>query len=172
MDTARAFADGLGGMNTARMRGTSISGALDFSAGLFDGNGYEGVRRTIDVSGDGPNNMGGPVLASRDAAVRRGITINGLPIMLKVQNGGIFSIRALDEYYRDCVVAGPGAFLVTVTDIANFEQAIRRKLVLEIAGNQPRDQQAAILPAQYDTPPAPAMDCLVGEKMRQRWMQE
>ena len=171
MASATAFADSLGGMTTARMRGTSISGALDFSAALFDENGYQGVRRTIDVSGDGPNNMGGPVLASRDAAVRRGITVNGLPIMLKTQSDGMFSIRDLDVYYQECVVGGPGAFLVTVSNVANLQQAIRRKLVLEIARTEPQDQ-ADILPAQYDASPATGMDCLVGEKMRQRWMQE
>jgi hypothetical protein len=70
------------------------------------------------------------------------------------------------------VVGGPGAFLVTVSDVDNFEKAIRRKLVLEIASSEPPDPGAVVVPAQYDASPSPGMDCLVGEKMRQRWMQE
>jgi hypothetical protein len=62
-------------------RGTSLSGAIDFAASLFDGNGYAGDRRVIDVSVDGPNNHGRPVTLARDAAVAQGIVIHGLPTL-------------------------------------------------------------------------------------------
>ena len=67
--------------------------------------------------------------------VEEGITINGLPIMLKRSYSfGPFNIPNLDVYYEDCVIGGPGAFMITIDDISRFEIAIRRKLVLEIAG--------------------------------------
>src|SRR3546814_4728738 len=62
-------------------RWTSISAAIDVATMLFDGNGFEGTRQVIDMSGDGYNNSGRPVTAARDEAVVRGITINGLPIL-------------------------------------------------------------------------------------------
>ena len=37
---------------------TSISGGLKFAKPLFDHSGYRGLRRVIDVSGDGANNSG------------------------------------------------------------------------------------------------------------------
>jgi hypothetical protein len=118
----------------------------------------------IDVSGDGPNNMGLPVAPSRNEVISDGITINGLPIMLKpVNTFGGFNIPDLDIYYEDCVIGGPGAFVVTVKDVRDFESAIRRKLVLEIAGSP-----AHLVPAAADLG-APRIDCMIGEKTRGRW---
>ncbi|MBV5271539.1 MAG: DUF1194 domain-containing protein, partial [Afipia sp.] len=51
---------------------TSISGAINFAMPLFDANDYHGIRRVIDISGDGPNNNGEPVTSARDAALARG----------------------------------------------------------------------------------------------------
>jgi hypothetical protein len=66
-ETARRFASALATQPVRTIRGTSISGALAFAAGLFEGNGYEGIRQVIDVSGDGPNSAGAPVVPTRDA---------------------------------------------------------------------------------------------------------
>ena len=164
-ETAAAFGAGIAGRPVSNMRATSISGALAFASGLFDGNGFRGTRQVIDVSGDGPNNMGMPVLAAREAVLARGITINGLPIMINTDYFGSYSIRELDIYYEDCVIGGPGAFLVTVDSPDRFAEAIRRKLVLEIAGAPPR-----IIPAQGRSR-EPRVDCLIGEKLRRRWME-
>ena len=142
-ESAQAFVARLGDMDVSRLRGTSISSALSFTSGLFEGNGYQSMRQVIDVSGDGPNNMGSPVLDARAAALAKGITINGLPIMLHTRYDGMFSIGDLDVYYENCVIGGPGAFLVTVETIDRLAEAIRRKLVLEIAG-----LPARIVPAQ------------------------
>ncbi|BCP54585.1 hypothetical protein K32_32020 [Kaistia sp. 32K] len=142
--------------------GTSISSSLLFGAALFEHNGFAGARRTIDISGDGPNNMGPPVTPIRDAVVARGITINGLAITLREprQNGSAaFDIDNLDLYYRDCVVGGVGAFMVAVTSVGQFEEAIRRKLVTEIA-----DKGPVILPVA-DQREVPQADCLVGESI-------
>jgi hypothetical protein len=151
---------------TLMRRGTSISGALLFTAGLFDANGYDGIRRTIDISGDGPNNAGWPVSGAREAALARGITINGLPVILKRGGfGGLPEPEMLDAYYRDCVIGGPGAFTVPVRTTEQFADAIRRKLVLEIAGATPGLQPAGFIPAQ-----AAATDCMIGEKTRPQWL--
>src|SRR5262245_12979154 len=117
--SAEAFAAALKAAPTSHIHGTSISGALAFASTLFDGNGFAGARRAIDVSGDGPNNMGPPVVPVRDAAVARGVTINGLPLTLRAGSpwsaayGGL-EAGLLDIYYADCVIGGPGAFFLSV----------------------------------------------------------
>lgn len=113
---------------------TAIGAAIDYSARLFDGNGFEGARRVIDVSGDGVNNRGRPVQAARDEAVAAGITINGLPILNDRPNPwGSPPPGNLDVYYRDNVIGGPGAFFVPALGFGSFADAILSKLLLEIA---------------------------------------
>jgi hypothetical protein len=166
--SAARFAERIASLPVSYLHGTSISGALMFTSSLFDGNGFRGARQVIDVSGGGPNNMGFPVLEARPSVLERGITINGLPIMLHdtVDYFGAYSIADLDIYYEDCVIGGPGAFLITVENIDRIAEAIRRKLVLEIAGAAP-----AIAPAQFSDERPPRIDCLIGEKLRRRWME-
>jgi hypothetical protein len=163
-DSAKRFVAALAAQPVSYLHGTSISGALLFAAGRFDQNGFRAPRQVIDISGDGPNNMGVPVLSARETVLARGITVNGLPIMLHADYFGGYSIRELDIYYEDCVIGGPGAFLVTVENIDRIAQAIRRKLVLEIAG-----RPARIVPAAEEQR-EPRIDCLIGEKLRRRWM--
>ncbi len=163
-DSAAALVDSIAAQPVSFLRGTSISSALLFTSQLFGGNGFRSTRQVIDVSGDGPNNMGGPVLAAREAVLARGITINGLPIVLNADFYGGYSIPNLDIYYEDCVIGGPGAFLITVASLDRFAEAVRRKLVLEIAGAEPAISPAAF--GQHE----PRIDCLIGEKLRQRWM--
>ena len=139
---------------------TSISGGLRFAKPLFDTSGYRGLRRVIDVSGDGANNDGALVTPTRDDVLAAGITINGLPIMLKRPNPGTMDIEELDIYYEDCVIGGPGAFVVPIRERAKFIEATRTKLVLEIAGRQPEPR---VLPASAE---APRISCTIGE---QRW---
>ena len=93
---------------------TSISGAIEFGAALFENSGYRGIRRVIDVSGDGANNNGPLVTVTRDDAVAKGITINGLPIVAKRLNYATMDIEKLDIYYEDCVIGGPGAFVIPI----------------------------------------------------------
>jgi hypothetical protein len=141
---------------------TSISGALMFSAALFEGNGYRGIRRVIDVSGDGTNNQGPLVTLVRDDVLAKGIVINGLPIMLKEPQPGSVDIKELDIYYEDCVIGGPGAFVVPIREREKFKEAIRTKLVLDIAdrANEPR-----VIPASAQNP---RISCTIGEQMWQR----
>ena len=149
----------------AAMR-TSISGGIEFSLRQFDGNGFEGTRRVIDVSGDGPNNDGFLVTELRDKAIAAGVTINGLPIM--DAGGGIYSwynIPDLDLYYENCVIGGPGAFIVTADGFANFADAVRKKLILEIAGRARAEPPRLIL-AQARSEARIPPPCDIGEMLR------
>lgn len=132
-ESASRFASTLEKAPTKSSLGTSLSGALAFSQRLLANNGFDGKRRVIDVSGNGRNNVGPPVLPVRDAIVADGITINGLPIMSEPTEIGI------DAYYRSCVIGGTGAFLLKVEKQEDFATAIRRKLVAEIAARPPPD---------------------------------
>jgi hypothetical protein len=155
---------GAGLPNSARR--TSLSAALDFGGDLFAESRFESVKRVIDISGDGPNNQGAPVNGVRDRLVKQGITINGLPLMTRGGFSSIYDVPDLDRYYSDCVIGGPGAFMIPVNDWTQFPEAIRRKLVMELVG--PASPQWAIEEVAH--PPVilaqdrPATDCLVGEK--------
>ncbi|MCX7306236.1 MAG: DUF1194 domain-containing protein [Hyphomicrobiales bacterium] len=161
--------------NSARR--TSVSAALEFGADLFAESEYRGLKRVIDISGDGPNNQGVPVEAARDAAVAQGIVVNGLPLMTTGGVSGTYDVTNLDRYYSDCVIGGPGAFMVPVNDWSQFPEAIRRKLVLELAGADSPAWRAEIETGSLPVVLAqarPAADCMIGEKMwRDRsWMWE
>jgi uncharacterized protein DUF1194 len=141
---------------------TSISGAISFAMPLFNENPYRGLRRVIDISGDGPNNNGAPVADARDAALKRGITINGLPIMMENSSYSIMNIDNLDLYYEDCVIGGPGSFVVSIKHRNDFKEAIRAKLILEVAG---QITERRIAPVVHSDPRVP---CLIGEKIWQQ----
>jgi hypothetical protein len=167
--SSEAFAARIAALPPLGLIRTSISGALIYSASLFGKNQVKGLRRVIDVSGDGPNNGGPVVTVARDQVVARGITINGLALMLKSGLGGYFDIVDLDQYYRHCVIGGGSAFLLTVRDKSRFAEAIRRKLVLEIAGAMP-PAPAPVLKVQFKAPQRRTLyDCLIGEKMYRKW---
>lgn len=146
---------------------TSISSAIKFAVPLLEQNPFRGSRRVIDISGDGPNNNGDPVATARDSAVQQGIVVTGLPIMINATPADPTDFQQIDHidwYYEDCVIGGPGSFVVPVTDRENFKKAIRTKLALDVAGRTP------------DQSPAPSMNkkprvlCTIGEKLwQQRW---
>lgn len=143
---------------------TSISGALLYGMSLFDSSGQRGIRRVIDVSGDGANNSGQLVVVARDEVLSKGITVNGLPIMLKRPSYSTMDIEMLDQYYEDCVIGGPASFVVPVRDREKFVEAIRTKLVLEVAGLTP---PVRIMKASAANPRVP---CTVGERLwQERW---
>ena len=163
-ETADAVANEIMKTPIRRASRTSISGAINFAMPLFDENPYRGLRRVIDISGDGPNNNGSPVTIARDAALEKGITINGLPIMVKEPSYSTMDIDNLDFYYEDCVIGGPGSFVVTIKDRDRFKEAIRTKLLLEVAGRTP---ERRIVPVAEKEPRVP---CMIGEKIWQdRW---
>lgn len=132
-ETARGFAAKLATAPRVFRSATSISGGIEYSARLFDGNGIEGTRRVIDVSGDGPNNSGPRSEIARDAALAQGITINGLVIINERPSRPPFAEEPVDQHYLRAVIGGPGAFMMKVESFETFGEAIRRKLVREIA---------------------------------------
>jgi hypothetical protein len=163
-ETADAVSEEILKTPIRRASRTSISGAINFAMPLFDENPYHGLRRVIDISGDGPNNNGVPVLGARDAALEKGITINGLPIMVKEPSYSTMDIENLDFYYEDCVIGGPGSFVVSIKDRDKFKEAIRTKLLLEVAGRTP---ERPVVPVAEKEP---RVSCLIGEKIWQdRW---
>lgn len=161
--TANAFADVIAKAPISRLNFTSISGALGFSADLLGKRGGQATRQVIDVSGDGPNNIGPPVLTAREQVLAKGIVINGLPVMLPGRGREPGSIPDLDLYYKNCVIGGPTAFTVPIRAMEEFAAATRRKLILEIAAIEPAEA-AKVIPAATA---APAYDCMVGERQRQ-----
>jgi hypothetical protein len=163
-ESADAFVGEIAAAPYRRAARTSISGAIEFGAALFEDSGYRGIRRVIDVSGDGANNNGQLVTISRDEALAKGITINGLPIVAKRLNYATMDIERLDIYYEDCVIGGPGAFVIPIESRDKFIEATRTKLVLEIAGRMPR---ARIIPVAADKP---RVSCTIGERLwQERW---
>jgi hypothetical protein len=153
-ESAVAFADRIVKRSYGGFRGTSISSALTFGTAIIEGAEYQEARRVIDVSGDGPNNIGAPVEAARDIAVSAGITINGLPILIRPSP----TFTHLDDYYADCVTGGPGSFVLPIYAASEFATAIRRKLILEVSGDMPAP---SVIPAATGQ-----IDCLRGERDR------
>ena len=135
---AKAFAAKLASVPYESARRTAISEAIDWAVPQFENNRFKSRRRVIDISGDGPNSWGRRVDEARDEAVAAGITINGLPI---IDSESAYPSRwwlpNLDLYYEHCVIGGRGAFVVVANGFMDFANAVRRKLVLEIADRQP-----------------------------------
>ena len=162
--TARAFTDQMAAAPYRRAYRTSISGALLYASPLFDANPFHGLRRTVDVSGDGVNNQGPPVTIIRDELLAKNVTINGLPIMLKRPMAASMDIENLDVYYEDCVIGGPGSFVIPIKEREKFKEATRAKLLLEVAGVAPA------MPITRIAASAPRISCTIGERMwEQRW---
>ena len=139
--SALAFADALKSAKIHRGGRTSISAALAAAHYLFSINQFQGTRRIVDISGDGPNNFGGPVALARDRLVSQGVTINGLPL---TGSAGSTEVPInITHYYSECVIGGPGAFIISVSDWKDFQLSLKRKLILEIAGNRPLVLHAA-----------------------------
>ncbi len=161
---AQALADEIARSPYRRAYRTSISGALSFAAPLFGSGGFRGLRRVIDVSGDGANNQGKLIVPTREEVLAQGITINGLPIMLKRPSPATLDIEDLDVYYEDCVIGGPGSFVVPIKERDKFKEATRQKLLLEVAGVGPAAPVVRVAAAN------PRISCTIGERMwEQRW---
>lgn len=160
--SAEAFVQKLREAPIRRARRTSVTTAIEFSIDRLKQAQVRPIRRVIDISGDGPNNEGGFVTRARDAAVEAGVTINGLPIIIKRGWSSPYDVDNLDVYYRDCVIGGPGSFMVTITEKEQFASAIKQKILRELASPTQNDITA--------TPARGEADCTVGERQwRQQW---
>src|SRR5258708_36478325 len=125
--------------------GTSISGAIDYSRLILAQSPFTATRRTIDVSGDGANNIGRPARIARGESVRDGITNNG-PHHLSVEPD-------LDTYYFENVIGGPGALMVPADSYETFPEAILNNPIIEIASNNPHPPTTPFPP--HPSPPTP-----------------
>jgi hypothetical protein len=167
--TAQAFTSELSSKEYGRYRRTSISGALEFSSRLFGAAGFRGLRRVIDVSGDGANNSGPALAPVRQQVLASGVVINGLPIVLRPTTTWTpWDIPGLEQYYANCVIGGPGSFMIPITRPEEFLPATRQKLLLEISGLPAAPR---IVPAQHAEVPkreAP-YDCTLVELSIRRW---
>lgn len=135
LGSAKAFAARLNGEPVITAAWTSISGAIQYGVARFEANPHKGERKVIDISGDGRNNSGLELEPVRQMAISKGITINGLPIMNNRPNPyGRPPDRDLDKYYRSEVIGGRGAFIVVAQGFEAFAEAIRAKLIREVAG--------------------------------------
>jgi Protein of unknown function (DUF1194) len=128
---------------------TSISGAIDFAMSEFDQAPFGSARRTIDISGDGTNNAGRDVTAARDDAVGKAVTINGLVILsdnpMAWNPDHTNPPGGLQNYYRNNVVGGPGAFVMVAQNFNSFGQAIIAKMIAEVAqAHEPPTRRASV----------------------------
>jgi Protein of unknown function (DUF1194) len=162
-EAADAFSEKLAEAPTRRGRRTSISGAIDLGMRQLDDVPASPLKRVIDISGDGPNNEGRPITEARDDAVAKGVTINGLPVLLK--SPGYLDIGELDLYYEDCVIGGVGAFSIPVRERAQFVEAVRTKILLEVALAPPAlPQLIHKVQARQGQPRNPRVSCAIGER--------
>ena len=136
-DSAKGFGDRLLEAPRSFADRTSISGAIEFAMVQFARAPYESPRRTIDISGDGTNNAGRDVATARDEALSQGVTINGLVILsetpLAWNPDHTNPPGGLDNYYRNNVIGGPGAFVLAAENFNSFGQAIVKKMIAEVA---------------------------------------
>jgi hypothetical protein len=166
-ESAKRFADEIARQPIDTAQWTSISAAIETGMALINQSPHRSRRRVIDISGDGANNNGPTINAVRDYAVSAGMVINGLPIINGRQSRyGMPQMPNLDRYYRECVIGGPGAFLIIANGFKDFARAIRRKMILEIAGRFPElKRRSPFKLADYHKPKG---DCLDGE----HWLQQ
>lgn len=157
--SADAFADALLRAPFYFGQGTAIGETMQLAAQMIETNAIEGTQKSIDISGDGPNNTGSPVYSARDEIVAKRITINGLPVISTGEYGngdwGMYYGK-LEEYYVNCVIGGPRAFAIPAKGFEEFAQAVRRKLVLEISDASPAP--AGVIPTgAAPSPPPPTL---------------
>ena len=155
--SASAFADALLKSSYTYGEGTSIGGVMEMAADMIDQNAFEGTQRTIDISGDGPNNFGRPVAEIRDEIAARDITINGLPIVTDELGNGDWGSYYGDiaAYYSNCVIGGRRALALPARGFQDFATAVRRKLVLEISDASPSQDRPKLIRAAAAAREAP-----------------
>jgi len=178
LESARAFSSALSAGTPGSGRRTSISGAIEYAIPMYQKNAFEGPRQVIDISGDGPNNSGPLVTIARGKAIRAGLTINGLPIINdRLSRRGRPPMPNLDLYYRNCVIGGPRAFIVVAENFKSFAHAIRRKLVLEIAEINLKNEEKIVRAFSKISPGFSLVrrvspPCDEGERLRDSWVPE
>jgi hypothetical protein len=157
---AKDFVDKLGNAPRSFSNFTSISAGIDFAVAQLEGAPFSSERRTIDVSGDGTSNRGRDVIAAREDAVAKGVTINGLVILtelpLEWDPSHTHPPGGLEDYYRENVVGGPHSFVKVAQTFDAFGQAILSKLITEIAdSHRPLERKFAEITPKPSTSHVP-----------------
>ncbi len=133
--SAASFAEIL--LRTPRLASgpNAIGNALAVAHGLIDSNEIEGTRKVIDFSADSAWSGGGiPIAEARAAAIGSDIAINGLAILCRACSSGRPIDYDLEAAFAALIIGGPGSFVITADGDARFAEAVRRKLLLEVAG--------------------------------------
>lgn len=131
---ALAFADRVRAAPFVQGRYTAIGSAITACVGMINDNEYDGFRKIIDISGDGPQNQGKSLPIARALAAASDITVNGLPVLPMDRNPWRPKVKVdVDQYYRDNVIVGAAAFVAPAEGFEDFKDAILKKLILEIA---------------------------------------
>ena len=147
-DDAMAFAAVVAAAPLERGHYTAIGSAIADGVERIETNNFQGIRRLIDISGDGPQNHGMDLAEARAIARAAGINVNRLPII--TERPGHWTRPAeinLDEYFDRNVLTGPGAFVLAVREPEDIQMAILRKMTLEIAGAAPsRSELSGLAP--------------------------
>lgn len=135
-ESARAFADRLTAAPRQAMGSNAIGQAILAGLALIDGNGFEGTRKVIDLSADSAWNAAAPSIAqARDIAIGQEVVVNGLAILCDDCSGRP-RLGDLETQFRNELIGGPGAFVVTADGRDAFAAAVRRKLILEISARE------------------------------------
>ncbi|HYG86050.1 MAG TPA: DUF1194 domain-containing protein [Azospirillum sp.] len=125
-EDAQAFASNiLAAPRDGRADSTAIGSAIEDSVRLFASSGVRSERQVIDLVANGFSNAGLDPAAARDRAVALGITINALAILDE--------FPWLEEYFAENVIGGANCFVKSAMDRDTFVEALRQKLVLEVA---------------------------------------
>lgn len=138
-DAARKFATAIMKPPRLAFGPNAIGSALQFAHNLLKSNRYEGLRKVIDISADSGNSwLGVPVAQARAAIVADKITINGLAILCRECDTGRPFGHDVEKTFATRIIGGPRAFVITADGKAKFAEAVRRKLVQEIADMTPK----------------------------------
>jgi len=142
-ESAEAFAAELMAQPRLAFGRNAIGSVIDHAQRQIEGNALEGERLVIDVSADSAYSWGGvPLALARDRAIAAGITINGLAVLCRTCSGRPVGGDLEGEFARR-IIGGPASFVVTADGNTSFEDAVRKKLLLEIAGRLAVDRFAA-----------------------------
>ena len=133
--SAAAFAERLMAAPREAFGRNAIGSALARGVDLLDANRFDGFRRVIDLSADSANNWGGlSIAAGRERAAAAGVVVNGLAVLCRAADCSGRPVRYdLEASFAERIITGPGAFVVTADDGPSFADAVRKKLILEIA---------------------------------------
>jgi hypothetical protein len=135
--SAAAFGEVLRGTPRRAFGRNAIGSVIAFAHGQIETNAFAGDRKVIDVSADSANSWNGvPLALARDRAIQAGITINGLAVLCRSCSGRPVD-HDLEAAFERRIVGGPASFVVTADGNTSFAEAVRRKLLLEIAGREP-----------------------------------